>query len=432
MASTPKLPGRVHLPSGRVVRRSEAAARAAAGRAPPSQAPCLRDLDVLGEIGVLRDDAGAPVDPLDLVLRDAHVLRALFAHAGVVPEPEEEFTCQNCSAPFRVAPSRLLEVAPFVDGELDDPELDAPFDHARAHPVAPLRVGAKVARSIRVAERTARDALPLFRAAGAPDLRITPAIVVAMGVVALGKERRASVLADALARAPDPAWQAIVDLLHEAHYSSRLFAVHRCAACGARNDLDVPLERELGREPRAPLAGTRRELPDLDAFEAKVRAAADRVYRARGVRNVDLFVDADVPLCDDGGEPLLGCYTPGGADADLGMIRPPEIRIFYRTFQTEFSEDPSFDLDREIRETIDHELTHHLHHVAGSDPLDDEEHDDIARDATRRVGRTEAIRRARRTVGGDVWGFVRATWPIWAILAVGTAIARCAGVDAPF
>jgi hypothetical protein len=421
-----KLPARVHLPSGLVVRLDDAAARAAARSRDAPRSPCLRDLAVLAAPGALAADDGAPLDPLELGVRDANVLRALLANAGVVPEDEGEFTCANCGAPFRAAPSRLFEAGPFIHGELDDPELDAPFDAGRAWPIPPVRVGRTTARTTRFAVRTVRDALPLWRAAGAADLRVTPALVIAMGVVALGRERRATLLADALARASDAAWQAIVDLAHDAHYPARLVAVHRCAACGARNDLDVPLERALGREPLA-ASKAREGLPDLDAFEAMVRAAADRIYRARGVRNVDLFVDADVPACDDGGEPLLGCYTPGDVDPELGVPHPPEIRIFYRTFQTEFSEDPSFDVEREIRETIDHELTHHLHHVAGSDPLDEDEREEIERERARRVGPTEAARRARRTLAGDLVGFLRATWPVWLLVAVGSAIAWCGG-----
>jgi hypothetical protein len=432
VAPSTRLPSRVHLPSGRVARLDDAAARAAASIASAAEGPCLRDLGVLGGAGVLRDEQGAPLDPLDLPLRDAHVLRALLAHARVVPEEEADFDCENCGEPFRVAPSWGLEPAPFVDGELDHAELDAPFDHDRAHPIPALRVGREVARSVRLAPRTAREALPLLRAAGAPELRITPAIATAMGVVALGRERRASRLADALARAPDAAWQAVVDLVLQASYPPRLVAVHRCAACGARNDLDVPLERELGREPRAPIGGAGRAMPDLDAFEAKVRAAADRIYRDRGVRNVDLFVDAGVPLCDDGGEPLLGCYTPGGSDADLGVERAPEIRIFYRTFQSEFSRDPSFDLDAEIRETIDHELSHHLHQLAGFDPMDEEEHAEIDREEAARVGRAEARRRAGRSALGDLVGFLRVTWPVLVVAAVASALAYCAGVEGPF
>jgi hypothetical protein len=287
-------------------------------------------------------------------------------------------------------------------------------------------VGGAICRRVKLAPRMVEDALPLLRAAGAPLLRITPALVAAMGVAALGPERRAPAIADALADAPDVAWAAIVDLYHDARYPARLVGVHRCAACGARNDLDVPLERELDRAPqRAPARRPGAAFPDLDDFERRVRASAARIYRARGVRNIDLFIDAGVPLCDEGGEPLLGCYTPGGSDPELGVPRPPEIRVFYRTFEAEVREDPAFDVDAEIEETIDHEVTHHLHHLAGSDPLDDDERGEIERERVRRVGLSESARRARRGLVSDLAAFLRVTWPVWAIAAAATALAFC-------
>ncbi|WP_437591869.1 metallopeptidase family protein [Sorangium sp. So ce1000] len=454
------LPAQVHLPSGGAVRLSDAAARACApdifgapaGRGSGERAAigtigrCARDVQVLAGPSVLSDARGAPLDPLGLPLADAHVLRALLASAGITPEEPGAYTCENCGAPFEVAPSSLLESGPFTDGELDDPELDRPFDFGVSHPIPALRVGRAVCRGVRLVERTVEEAMPLLRLPDDGVLRITPSLVVAMGIAALGRERRAPVIADALASAPDDAWAAIVDLYHEARYPARLVAVHRCQGCGARNDLDVPLDRELARaplraagvdgadadepgEPRSTRAraGASSAFPDLDGFEARVRAAAERIYEARGVRNIDLFIDAGVPACDDGGEPLLGCYTPGTAEDALGIARPPEIRVFYRTFRAEAREDPGFDVDAEIAETIDHEVTHHLHHLAGSDPLDDEEHEEIAREQLRRVGHAEAVRRARRGALSDVAGFVRATWPAWVIVAVGTALAWCAG-----
>lgn len=458
-AASRKLPGQVHLPSGRVVRLADGEARAEAergggggsggargsgsgsgrgsggGSGSGSQGAVLRDLRVLQGRGVLADEGGAALDIMELPLEDAHVLRALLAWAGVVPEEEGEFTCANCEAPFAAAPSRLLEIGPFTDGELHDPELDRAFDFGAWHPVPAFRVGRAVCRRVKLGPRTVEEALPLLRATGsggegAGSLRLTPAVVTAMGVTALGAERRASAIAEALAEAPEEAWGAIVDLYQEARYPARLLAVHRCTACGARNDLDVPLERELDRAPvRAP-AGRRRRgegegFPDLDEFERRVREAAERVYQARGVRNVDLFIDAGVPLCDDGGEPLLGCYTPGGADPDLGVARAPEIRIFYRTFEAEHREDPGFDVNGEIKETIDHEVTHHLHHLAGSDPLDEEEREEIAAEQVRLVGRAESARRARLGLVAEVAGFLRVTWPVWVIAAGAAALSRC-------
>ncbi|EYF02363.1 metallopeptidase family protein [Chondromyces apiculatus] len=437
-----RLPGRVHLPSGRVVRLSDAVARARAAEVAADgeargEAPWLRDLRVLGGAEVVTDDAGAAVAVGEMRLDDAHVLRALLAWAGVVPEEAGEFTCGNCGEAFAVAPSPLLEVGPFTDGELHDPELDRPFDVRAWHALPALRVRGRVCRRVRFAERTVDEAMALLVAAGKRSLRITPAVAAAMGVTGLGNERRAVAIADALAEAPEGAWAAVVELYMEARYPARLVGVQRCAGCGARNDLDVPLERELSRGEveeawgRRTVRGRarRREaaFPDLDAFEEEVRGAAERVYRSRGVRNVDLFVDAGVPLCDDGGEPLLGCYTPGGVDPELGIARAPEVRVFYRSFEAAFREDPGFDVRGEIEETLDHEVTHHLHFLSGVDPLDEEERGAIATEEVRRVGVAESARRARRGALADVLGFLRVTWPLWVIAAAAAVLGRCQG-----
>jgi len=420
----PPLPARVFLPSGRAVRLSDEAARRSAAEAKTPRerrGGCMEALAILASEGVLFTDDGAPIDPMCLPVRDAHTLRALLCHAGVQEEEAAELPCENCGTPFRVIPSSLLEIAPFVDGELHDPELDAIFDHDKPHSIPPIRVGSTVARSIRLAPRTVEEALPLWRAVR-PE--ITPAIVTAMGITALGRERRAKVIADALIAAPTASYRAVADLLYEAHSPARLVSVFRCPACGARNDLDVPWLREIPYEvgearPR------RRPFPDLDTFEAMVTAAAERIYRKRGVRNIDLVVDEGVPLCDDGGEPLLGCYTPGGTDEDLGFQRAPEIRIFYRTFESEQRRDRSFDVEAEIEETIDHEITHHLHHLAGFDPLDDEEQSAIADDAIRRIGKREATRRATKDIAAELRGFARTTWPLFALALLATYFTFC-------
>lgn len=457
MASTlaRKLPDVVHLPSGRRVRLSEgAAARARAALGDDVAGPFAEALGVLAGEGVLAEASGAPLDVYTLPVRDVHVLRALVTRAGHAREEAAEFSCENCGEPFTVTPSALLEPAPFADGELSDPELDAPFPFGEPLPIPkillpPARLpprraasrlpagarrpgGARSAETVTFAERTGEDARALFRLADAlisgraRSLRVTPAVVLGMGVVALGDERRTSVLADALMDASPAAWARVLEHWHDAAYPRRLFGVHRCAKCDARNDLDVPLARELEREhvsfPRSRSAAARKPFPDLDAFEALVKAHAEQIYEARGVRNIDLFVDADVPHCDEGGEPLLGSYLPGGVDEDTGVPRAPEIRLYYRTFKSEVQAHPDFDVEGEIHETIDHELTHHLHHLSGVDPLDEEEHAAIDDEEARRVGSKELLRRQRRAAASNATAFFRTTWPLWLAVLIAALI----------
>lgn len=456
------LNGTVHLPSGAIVHLSRAAltrARAAAvpGSVGASPGPFAQALALLSAEGVLSTESGgAPLDVYTLPIRDVHTLRALLTRAAHLPEEPAGFTCENCGASFETAPTSHLETGPFVDGELGDPELDAPFPFGAPQPiprvllptVAPrpsgrrptslppvsrpsgARSDTRAADTITFAERTADDARALFRAADAwltgrsRAMRITPAIVLGMGIVALGTERRTSVLAQALASASGAAWSRVVDLWLDAAYPRRLFGLYRCPECGARNDLDVPLAREWDREASRARARSnpRDAFPDLDTFEQRVRAHADRIYAARGVRNIDLFVDAGVPACDDGGEPLLGSYLPGGTDETTFVPRSPEVRLYYRTFKSEYAADPTFDVEAEIAETIDHEIEHHLNHLGGEDPLDDEERAAIDKEDLRRIGAREAARRTRRALTADLTGFFRATWLLWVAMTIAALI----------
>lgn len=416
------LPARLTLPSGRVVALSTQAARRAGEGVDPSataERPFERALRVLAAPGVLSSEGGAPISVEDLALGDANTLRAVLYRAGLLREPRGRFVCDNCDAPIRASPSASWEWGPFIDGELDDPELDRPFAFDADHDVAPIRVRGRWVHTARLAPRTVGESA-LLRGGG--PARITPAFVVAMGVVRLGSERRATVLAEALAEASDEAWYSLVDLFLVAHYPPRLVAYVRCEGCGANQPLDVPLERELDRGPRR-VAAPAREV-DLDTFEAMVRTAAEEVYERRRVQNIGLYVDGGVPQCDDGGVPLYGCYTPGGEDPDLGIPQPPEIRIFYRTFVAELRARPGFDLRAEIHETIDHEVTHHLHFLSGHDPLDDEERAEIVEEERRVIGRTEHRRRAFGALIEEIGGFARVAWPFLLIGFLAALLSR--------
>lgn len=426
MAAPSRRTLRLALPSGATAALDVARARAAAGEGAAGIAGALR---ILGAEGVLRaTSASAPTTLDDLPLADLHVLRVALVQEGILDEPSIDIACDNCGGPIAVAPAREVELAPFRDGELDDPSLDAPFAFDVDHAIPAVRLARGVARTVRLAPRTVSEARALHRRDPATPLALTPALVAALGIVSLGRERRASAIAAALAAAPDAAWDAVCDRWDEAHGHPRLVASVRCPGCGARNDVPAPAERELGVPTGAAEPPRRRggpvAFPDVDTFTARVREHADVVFARKRMRGVDLVVDDDVPAVDDGGEPLLGCYTPPHTD-DLHIERPPEIRLFYRTFRAEMEADPAFPLDAEIRETIEHELEHHENFLRGEDPLDDEERDAIADERRRVVGRRESARRGVRAMVADLRGFLRVAWPLLAVGAVATWLDQC-------
>ncbi len=201
-----------------------------------------------------------------------------------------------------------------------------------------------------------------------------------------------------------------------------------CPSCGARNTVLAP-DRSLFDRVASPQDGDEGEaegegFPSVQEFEAEAERARRSVYAARHVRNVDLFVDAGVPACDDGGEPLLGMYEPPFADPH-GASRPPTITLFYRAFQSEFRRDPTFDVAHEIFVTIDHEVEHHLFFLSGHDPMDEEERAEIVREKARVVGKRERGRRGAREAVGDLVGFAKIAWPIAAVLAALTLLRNC-------
>ena len=244
-----------------------------------------------------------------------------------------------------------------------------------------------------------------------------------MGIAALGAERDPRRIAEALARCSEEAWGAVGDLFLEAHYPHRLGSIAACPRCGARNDVDAPYEREL--EPSRPASQSNAEVfPDFDAFDARTHAAFERIAGARSAE-VRLVLDAGVPACDDGGEPLLGSYVPPGGDA-TAPVGAGEVTLYYRTFRAMWDEDGPYDWAAEVDETIEHELEHHDGWRIGHDPMDEDERAEIARDRARLVGRKAAMRESVRAFGADVGGFLARTWPIWLIVAVATvAITVC-------
>ncbi len=72
-------------------------------------------------------------------------------------------------------------------------------------------------------------------------------------------------------------------------------------------------------------------------------------------------------------------FALGLCESDEVMAQIPgaplcsQIRIFYGTFVDAAADDPDWDWEEELWETIRHELQHHLEHRAGVDPLGDED-----------------------------------------------------------
>jgi hypothetical protein len=128
--------------------------------------------------------------------------------------------------------------------------------------------------------------------------------------------------------------------------------------------------------------------------------------------DVVLVVEGGVAACDDGGVPLLGSYVPPFEGSQDAPSRAGEITVYYRTFRAMHEDDGPYDWQAELRETIEHELEHHLHHL-GDDPMDEAERKEIVREAIRIVGRREMVRREARSLLRDVSEFARRTWPIW-------------------
>lgn len=402
-AAKAKLPRRLTLPTGRVLtlrERAKDAAKEPVARRHRAMFEAAREALLALE---LADEAGpVAVDALDL--RDFHALRAVLARVGRTDEREVEVHCTNCDAAMRVRPSSTFELGPFADGELDDPELDAPFDFGAEHDgvvLRPLTVGA---------------ARPLHEALAKGPLDATARLVPALGVVSFDGREGPAEIARHLRECGDDDFARFCDAFTDAHYPRRLFAVHACPSCGARNDVDAPWDRELIGDaaggPRAQAGAP--GFPSFEEFDAAVREEAE----GRVPDGVTLVVEGGVPACDDGGVPLLGSYVPPWAGSEHAPSRPGEVTLFYRTFLADWQDHGAYDWRAEVRETIEHELEHHEGHLRGHDPMDEDERAEIARDVARTVGKRELARRGARALFSD-WGeFWRRTWPLWIVLLI--------------
>jgi hypothetical protein len=369
-----------------------------------------------GDVEV-RDASGA-VAVGEMALGDFHALRAIATRLGWIEEETIDFACRNCGEKMAVAPCSRLELGPFEDRELDDPGLDRTIDLAVAHPIPDVKLlGGETAREVRFEAVTVSRAAPLHRAR---RLVVTAKIVRAMGIASLGPEKNPARIAHALARSSEEAWCTITDLFLDAHYPPRLMAIAVCPACGARNDVDAPYDREFLPWRGATAVSNKRDesnaesFPTFDAFDARARAIAQEILGPDAHREVALVVDGGVPAVDDGGEPLLGGYVPhAGA---------PEITVYYQTFRAVWDEEGPYAWEDEVYETIEHEFEHHTSHGRGYDAMDDEERLEIRDEAARVRGRKALAREALGGLRGDFIGFLRRTWIVWLIILVAVLI----------
>ena len=413
----------MQLPTGRVVllesRMEPVARRRRRGATRFSE---LAELLGSGDVGLF--DANAPLDVGDLELCDFHALRAILTRLGWLAEDPVDFACRNCDQNLHVAPCSGLALGPFMDGELHDPELDARLDLTVAHRISPVVIAGQVVTTVTLGRLTAREAMPLHRALRRRRLVLSPRVVAAMGVVALGEERDVRVIAGALERASERAWTDVTEWFLQAHYPPRLMAAFVCEGCGARNDVDAPYEREFdvgwdeqtGEETAADDLSNAEDFPSFDQFDEAAKGIADGLFEA-GEESLLFVVEGGVAACDDGGEPLLGSYLPACLGSDR-TANPGEITVYFRTVRAIWREEGPYDWRKELEETLCHELAHHRAGERGGDPVDDQEREEIDDEVRRVVGARENLRALPRALGADLVAFVRTTWPIWLVLLV--------------
>lgn len=413
---------KVALPSGRVVVVTEVRG----GPASAAQAGILfaeaRARFADGTIVVRDVAAKAPLDVGDFALVDFHALRAIATHEGWLAEEEVSVPCVNCDAELRVRPCRAMPLGPFLERALDDEELDARLADGVPHPIAPLALpGGGRAETITLRTVTLREAEPLHRALAAPTLSVDAHVVTAMGITALGEERDPARIAEALRDVDDEGWDEVARAFIALHYPLRLAGIVRCEACGARNDVDAPFDRELDFGDPPPVADAR-PFVRFRTFAAKARALAEAIIEPAHEAEIAFVVEGGVAAVDEGGIALLGAYLPGSPGDGGHPSRPHEITVYYRTFRAMWEDEGPYDWVAELEETVEHEYEHFLAELAGGDPVDDEERRAITDEAIRLHGKATLLTHEVGHLGRDVAGFWRRTWLLWVIVLVVVAL----------
>lgn len=414
---------KVWLPTGRTALLQLAKKpRSEVAPAPPGAGPTLfaEALWVMRE-SVTLDGQGDDVQGLSLV--DFHALRAILTHEGALDEEVVTIGCLNCGASIEVSPCKSMPLGPFLEGALNDEELDARLapDEVSSIPEIALAGGA-VAREAVFVDRTVSEAMPLWRALGEGSLpfQISADAVTAMGLSALGAERDPARIAAALRGASDEAVYAMSELFLSLHYPLRLGGVARCAACGARNDVDAPFDREfaLGDAASHIGSGGSEEAPfvDFETFDARAKALFEETLPKALQDEIMFVVEGGVAAVDDGGVPLLGSYLPATPGDGASPSRSHEVAVYYRTFRAIWQDEGPFDWESELAETLDHEIEHLVATLRGHDETDEEERREIDEEAARLHGRHTLLAGEVSGLLSDVAGFLRRTWPLWLIV----------------
>jgi hypothetical protein len=382
-----------------------------------------------GEVVVERGDGKARValtrqELLSLDLRDFHVLRDVCERLGaVLPEETDAGECRNCDSPLVVEP-RGASLEDLQERYEREPKVrEERLAWASAGAGRPRGRGKSArARGLLLRTPTVEQARPLWAALAKPGpLLVTPALVRALGVRSIGAETRASLLADALARAPDRAWAAVERGFLSVAYAERSFHPFTCAECGALHEIDAPLSREFVADTEASRRSVAPEgsFPDAAEFERLVERLGAEVYAARGVQRIALRVDDGVPDIDTAGEPLLGSYEPREEVDAAGNSRTEFlVTVYFRSFKKMHEEDGPYDLEAELRETIDHEIEHHLYYLAGHDPMDATERAEARRELEDVYGRKTLRSQERREVLAELARGLRFVVPLLVAVAL--------------
>jgi hypothetical protein len=321
---------------------------------------------------------------LALPLRDFHALREVMGRLGAIAVSPAEVECRNCDRSFEVELARAP--AQDVADRLDD-DAEEPWKEAREVRVGGRSGKGRRARRVTLREVTVGEVRAYWRALARPGhFDVTPALVRAMGIARLGEVAAPGPIARELSGARDAVWDAIEAAFDALAYDPRLFLPAPCPHCGAIHELVVPYDRETGGGGSQHAQPLPPSLASADAFESLVHRLGAEIWKARDVAGVSLRVEPGVPDVDDAGEPLLGSYVPG--DERL-------VTVYYKSFEKTWRDDGAYDVEAEVRETLEHELTHHFHDLEGHDPLDEEERAEVRRDVERTYGKA-AVRRAVR------------------------------------